>query len=223
MSAIGKRRAAAAASAADSSAYQERRRTIQEAAGRVFHRKGLAATTLTDVAEEAGMDRASLYYYVGSKDQLFREIVSEAAQANVDEAERIVATDESAREKLTLLVTSLMRSFEQHYPYLYVLVREDFGKPARMANADDDWRAQLSEWNERYFAAVKSVVSQGMRSGEIASSLPPGIVANTVIGMVDSTHLWFQPNGIMDAAEIGAGMAEMILDGLATRGRGSRP
>jgi TetR/AcrR family transcriptional regulator, cholesterol catabolism regulator len=27
--------------------------------------------------------------------------------------------------------------------------------------------------------------------------------------------MWFRPNGMMDAAEIGAGMADMLLDGLA--------
>jgi TetR/AcrR family transcriptional regulator, cholesterol catabolism regulator len=214
MSSIGSRRAAAAATAADSPAYQERRDAIRAAAGRVFHRKGFVATKLTDVAEEAGMDRASLYYYVGSKEQLFREVVSDAAVANIEDAERIAATELPAREKLTRLIESLMTSFERHYPYLYVLVQEDFQKLNRSGVADDEWRAVLREWNERYFAAVKSIVAQGMRSGELRSSLPPGIIANTLIGMVDSTHMWFQPNGMMDAAEIAAGMAEMVLGGL---------
>jgi TetR/AcrR family transcriptional regulator, cholesterol catabolism regulator len=34
--------------------------------------------------------------------------------------------------------------------------------------------------------------------------------------MMDSSHMWFRPNGMMDASEIGAGMADMLLDGLAT-------
>jgi TetR/AcrR family transcriptional regulator, cholesterol catabolism regulator len=215
MSSIGSRRAAAAAAAADSSAYQERRDAIRAAAGRVFHRKGFVATKLTDVAEEAGMDRASLYYYVGSKEQLFREIVSDAALANIEEAERIAASDLPVGEKLATLIESLMTSFERHYPYLYVLVQEDFQKLNRSGVADDEWRSVLREWNERYFNAVKTIVSTGLRSGQLASPLPPGIIANTLIGMVDSTHMWFQPNGMMDAAEIAAGMAEMVLGGLA--------
>jgi len=112
MSSIGSRRAAAAAAASDSPAYQERRDAIRAAAGRVFHRKGFAATKLNDVAEEAGMDRASLYYYVGSKEQLFREVVSDAASANIVEAERIAASEATARVKLARLIESLMTSFD---------------------------------------------------------------------------------------------------------------
>jgi TetR/AcrR family transcriptional regulator, cholesterol catabolism regulator len=220
MSSIGSRRAAAAAAAADIPAYQERRDAIRAAAGRVFHRQGFAATKLTDVAEEAGMDRASLYYYVGSKEQLFREVVSDAALANIVEAERIAETEAPARERLARLIASLMTSFERHFPYLYVLVQEDFQKLNHHADeTDSEWMTVLRDWNDRYVNAVKSVVSQGLRSGELRSSLPPGIIANALIGMVDSSHMWFRPNGMMDAAEIGAGMADMLLDGLA----GPRP
>jgi AcrR family transcriptional regulator len=217
MSSIASRRAAAAASAADSPAYQERRDAIRAAAGRVFHRKGFAATKLTDVAEEAGMDRASLYYYIGSKEQLFREVVSDAAVANIEEAERIAADDLPVPEKLASLIESLMTSFERHYPFLYVLVQEDFQKLNHSDVADDEWRSVLREWNERYFNAVKSIVANGLRSGELTSPLPPGIIANTLIGMVDSTQMWFQPNGVMDAGEIAAGMAQMVLGGLVAR------
>jgi hypothetical protein len=113
-----------------------------------------------------------------------------------------------------------MTSFERHFPYLYVLVQEDFQKLNHHADqADSEWMSVLREWNDRYVNAVKSVVSQGLRSGELRSSLPPGIIANALIGMMDSSHMWFRPNGMMDAAEIGAGMADMLLDGLA----GPRP
>jgi len=217
MSSIGSRRAAAAAAASDSPAYQERRDAIRAAAGRVFHRKGFAATKLNDVAEEAGMDRASLYYYVGSKEQLFREVVSDAASANIAEAERIAASEATARVKLARLIESLMTSFERHFPYLYVLVQEDFQKlDHRPEQADNEWMVVLQDWNQRYVNAVKSIVAGGLRSGEFRSSLPPGIIANALIGMMNSSHMWFRPNGMMDASEIGAGMADMLLDGLAT-------
>jgi hypothetical protein len=110
-----------------------------------------------------------------------------------------------------------MTSFERDFPYLYVFVQEDFTK-LKSANQDDtEWFATVKEWNERYFNAVKTIVSQGIKSGELASTVPPGIIANAIIGMMDSSNVWFQPNGIMDGAEIGAGMAVMLLDGLTRR------
>jgi len=213
MSEIGRRRAARAA--ADSPGYTERVLAIREAAVRVFRAKGFRVTTLNDIAEEVGMSRASLYYYVGSKEQLFRDVVSEAVTANIADAEQVVAQDLPADRKLARLIELLMESFERHYPYLYVFVQEDFSK----LGGDTDsvrgpWEATIQDWNKRYLDLVKQVVADGIANGDLRTTLPPGVVANCVIGMTNSSHMWFRPNGLMDAAEIGAGMARMILDGL---------
>ena len=182
---------------------------------RVFRAKGFHAATRNDIAEEVGMSRASLYYYVGSKEQLFRDVVSEAVTANIADAEQVVAQDLPADRKLARLIELLMESFERHYPYLYVFVQEDFSKlGGDTGSVRGPWEATIQDWNKRYFDLVKQVVADGVANGDLRTTLPPGVVANCVIGMTNSSHSWFRPNGLMDAAEIGAGMARMILDGL---------
>ncbi len=213
MSEIGRRRAARAA--ADSPGYTERVQAIREAAVRVFRAKGLQVTTLNDIAEEVGMSRAALYYYVGSKEQLFRDVVSEAVTANIADAEQVAALDIPADHKLARLIELLMQSFERHYPYLYVFVQEDFSKlGADTEGVRGPWEATVGDWNKRYFDLVRQVVTDGIGHGNLRTTLPPGVVANCVIGMTNSSHVWFRPNGLMDAAEIGTGLARMILDGL---------
>jgi TetR/AcrR family transcriptional regulator, cholesterol catabolism regulator len=213
MSEISRRRAARAA--ADSPGYTERVLAIREAAVRVFRARGFQAATLNDVAEEAGMSRAALYYYVGSKEQLFRDVVSEAVTVNIADAEEVAARDLPADRKLALLIELLMESFERHYPYLYVFVQEDFSKlGGESARAHGSWEATIQDWNKRYLDLVKQVVADGIASGELRTTLPPGVVANCLIGMTNSSHAWFRPHGLMDATEIGAGMARMILDGI---------
>lgn len=213
MSDIGRRRAARAA--ADSAGYTERVLAIREAAVRVFRAKGFRVASLNDVAEEMGMSRASLYYYVGSKEELFRDVVSEAVTANIEAAEKVVAQDLPADRKLASLIELLMTSFERHYPYLYVFVQEDFSKlGGDVEGASGPWETTVQDWNRRYFDLVKQVVADGVAGGELRTALPAGVVANCVIGMTNSSHAWFRPNGLMDAAEVGAGMASMVLTGL---------
>jgi TetR/AcrR family transcriptional regulator, cholesterol catabolism regulator len=213
VSEIGRRRAARAA--ADSPGYTERVLAIREAAVRVFRAKGLRVTTLNDIAEEAGMSRAALYYYVGSKEQLFRDVVSEAVTANIADAERVVAEDLPADRKLARLIELLMQSFERHYPYLYVFVQEDFSKLGGDAEGvRGAWEATIGDWNKRYFDLVKQVIADGIGNGDLRTILPPGVVANCVIAMTNSSHAWFRPHGLMDGAEIGTGLARIILDGL---------
>jgi TetR/AcrR family transcriptional regulator, cholesterol catabolism regulator len=50
--------------------YITRRRALIRAAAEVFRIKGLSGTSLHDISEAIGVDRASLYYYFGSKEQL---------------------------------------------------------------------------------------------------------------------------------------------------------
>lgn len=72
---------------------EERRLQILEAFERCLARNGLEATTLDDVAREAGVQRAMIRHYVGNRDALVREATehlaaqyrSRAAQA-LDEA-----------------------------------------------------------------------------------------------------------------------------------------
>ena len=50
---------------------------IVEAARKIFTQKGYAATKTRDIAEEAGINLALLNYYFGSKENLFKQIVTE--------------------------------------------------------------------------------------------------------------------------------------------------
>ncbi len=86
-SGISRRRAAALAEGG--AAYAERRAEIIATAARIFREKGFRGASLADVAESLGTDRASLYYYIGSKEELFHEIVRGAAEANAQQAEAI--------------------------------------------------------------------------------------------------------------------------------------
>jgi AcrR family transcriptional regulator len=214
MSGIAKRRAAAAAAAESNPAYREKQELIRQAAGRVFHQRGFHATKLHDVAAEAGVDRASLYYYVGSKEQLFRDVVWEAVTANIEATERIVNADLPVSEKLIGTIRELMISFEKNYPYLYVFVQEDISKLRGDTAPQGDWLTTVQGWNNRYFRLMRSLVNEGIDNGEFRTTLPAGIVANCIIGMMNSSNMWFQPDGVLDADEIAKGMARWLLDGL---------
>ncbi|MFQ6613261.1 MAG: TetR/AcrR family transcriptional regulator [Fidelibacterota bacterium] len=53
---------------------QFRKQTILEAAKRLFARKGYQETSMNDIATEAELGKATLYYYFNCKDDIYREI-----------------------------------------------------------------------------------------------------------------------------------------------------
>src|ERR1700710_560332 len=122
-SGIGRRRAAAKDDG--TAAYSERRAETKAAEADLFMKEGFRGASIGRVAQSLGIDRATLYYYVGSKEELFDDVVTTAMRANVEVAEGILRGIGPAPDKIASLITSLMDSYAEHYPFLYVFIQEN--------------------------------------------------------------------------------------------------
>ena len=80
---------------------------IKQAARKVFHQKGYAATRTRDIAEEANINHAMLNYYFRSKEKLF-EIVMMETMAQFFKGVGIILNDEntSLEEKIERVVAN---------------------------------------------------------------------------------------------------------------------
>jgi AcrR family transcriptional regulator len=211
---IAQRRAAARGGS--SAEYLERRAEMVQAASRVFKERGFRGTTLKHVAEAMGVDRASLYYYVSSKDELFQEIVSEAVKVNLTTAKAIRAEDAPAPEKLRRLIESLMISYADYYPVFYVLIQENLNHVAPEHSA---WAQRMRRVTREYEEIVMGIVREGQRKGTLRDAAPAWLIAYEVIGIVGWTNRWFNPNeSPVDARQIGSAFADILLDGLVADG-----
>lgn len=210
MSGIAARRQAARKEGSE--AYDKRRSEIIKAATDVFNRRGFRGTSLGAVAEELAIDRASLYYYVGSKSELFDEVIREVSVVNIETAERIRKEDAPAPEKLERLICALMDSYAQYYPLLYVYIREDI---SQVGDERSTWASAMRKLNSRYDKAVIGIVQEGIDAGTIRATGPAWLIAFGVIGMVNWTSRWFDPaSKRVTAGEVGAAFASMIVEGL---------
>lgn len=197
--------------------YVERRQEILRAAGRVLKERGFRGTTINHVAESLGIDRATLYYYVGSKEELFHELVTDAVEANLELALAIRKSDAPAPEKLERLITRLMASYAEHYPVLYVMIQENL---SHVSPAHSDWARKIRRINRRWEKALIDIIQAGQDEGTLRDSAPAWLVAYGILGMLGWTNRWFNPNrSDLTAQEIGQGFADTLLGGLVVPGR----
>ncbi len=210
VSAIGKRRVAAGVEASE--AYKARRLEIAAAAARVFNRVGLQRATLKDVADELGIDRASLYYYVQSKESLFDEVVRTVVEKNIEITNRICMSAMSPRRKLRELICALMSSYGEHYPLFYIYIRENLSHVDESRAA---WSREMRELNRQATEAVISIIEEGYADKSFRNVGSARVVAYGIFGIIGWTHRWFRPGpSEVSAEEIGKTYAEMILSGL---------
>jgi AcrR family transcriptional regulator len=209
-SSISKRRSVAKEE--PSAIYQVRRREIADAAVRVFHRLGFQGASVSAVADELGIDRASMYYYISSKQELFDELVRTVVERNLDLVKRIEASAMSPRRKLRELITALMTSYGRHYPLFYIYIRENL---THVSDKRSEWSRHMRKVNAETVDAVIAIVEQGYADRSFRNLGSSRVVAYGVLGIIGWTHRWFRPGeSEVSAEEIGKTYAELILAGL---------
>lgn len=206
---IGKRRSSARKEARTS--YENRKAEISQAAVRVFHKLGYQGASLSAVAAEVGVDRATIYYYFSSKDDMFDEIVRSVLEENDSLARRIVASPISPSRKMRELIMAFMASYIDNYPLLHIYVREDLRQVAGKRSA---WSDHMRRLNRSIQQCVIEIVEQGYADGSFRKMGSAVTVTNGILGMLNWSHRWFKPNTATGPEEIGKTFAEMVLGGL---------
>ena len=192
-------------------AYTARRREIVQAAAHVFRERGPEAT-LRDVAEVLGTDRASLYYYVGSKEELLQEIVSGALDSDIKAAEAVKKSRASTPDKIRALIESMVTSYADNFPHMHVYI-EDLG---RIARQDSEWSVNVLEQTRSYEAIVMSILNKGRSDGSLRPDLPVHASAMALFGMVNWMHRWWRPGYASTPAEIARTFSDIFLGGYGT-------
>jgi TetR/AcrR family transcriptional regulator, cholesterol catabolism regulator len=195
-------------------AYQARREEIIAAAGRVFLEKGYRATSFKDIAEAIGKDRASLYYYFESKQDLFRVATGTAVARNVKAAERVARGTGTPAEKIATVVADLLESYtSKDYPYMFIFLQEDVNRIAE--HPDDAWAREVNALTRRYERAITNIIQEGIDGGDFKVAGPPHVLTKAIIGMANWTHRWFRSSGKLTPEEIARVFSETFLHGIA--------
>jgi AcrR family transcriptional regulator len=192
--------------------YVTRREEIIGAAALVFRERGYESATLRDVALALGTDRASLYYYVGSKEELLQEIVREALSRDIEAAEAVQRSRDESPKKIRALIEAMVISYTDNYPHMNVYV-EDLGRVARQ---DSEWAVDIIARTRTYQSLVHAILNQGRRDGTLRNDLPVELCALALFGMVNWMHRWYRPTIPWSPQQIAETFIEIYLNGYGT-------
>jgi AcrR family transcriptional regulator len=208
MSNMGRRRAAALHQ--DAEAYSRRRKDVVEAAARLFRKNGYASTSLNDVAEELGTDRATIYYYIASKKELLLEVVRDSVESVAKGALGIKQSSDAPPIKLHKLIVALMRSYEENYPHQFVYIQEGLA----VSKGDD---AHLFQMGQQYERSLVAIIAEGLEDGSFRPGGDAKVIAYGILGALNWTHRWMNPRGRLSPEEVAETFSEMFLQGLLPR------
>jgi AcrR family transcriptional regulator len=188
--------------------YLARRLEILRAAGREFRVRGFAETGMRDIAAAAALSPANLYnYFRGKHDILF------FCQDN--SLDRMIAALEKSRRMRSSATTKLRMVIVSH---LRCVLDEVEGSAAHLLTTTLPPRQQrnLVAKRDKYEAGVRNLIVAGMRSGEFAPC-DPALAVRAILGSLNWSVQWFNPEGPLTSAEIAQTFAEYLIRGLLAK------
>ena len=151
------------------------REHILDAAEALFARKGLGPTTIKEIGTTAGQNPALLYYYFGSKEELYRAVLQRVVSAMVARGGAALGASPTPPEAIRALVSAQVEFLLTHPHAPKLLVREMVDHDARRAEA------MLLQTAAGLFQRLCRVIEQGQRQGHFRGSVEPRFAAVSTI------------------------------------------
>jgi len=191
---------------------EERRKAILAAAIRRFDASGYSATTMDEVAAEAGISKGSIYNYFHSKEDLFAQLFGAMASQKQDEIEAAMAQAGAPSKQILCLVDQ----WAAHLPE-----RQRFGRLflefwATAARGKQGHLAKtFSQFYNRWRDLVAATITQGIQEGEFRKDFSPSTAATLILAILDGISVQLMTDmGINVDAEFVEALKRAIMAGL---------
>jgi TetR/AcrR family transcriptional regulator, fatty acid metabolism regulator protein len=157
----------------------DKREIIISTAMKLFAQKGFEGTSVREIAAGAEVNPAMISYYFGSKEKLFENLVEyKAGFLKGVFAGLVNNTALSQIEKLYVVIDSYVdRMF--HSPQFHHLLHRELSLDRRPQMKD-----AISEILLRNFISVKTIVQQGIDTGEF-NEVDPELTIASIIGTIN--------------------------------------
>ncbi|MEO8250722.1 MAG: TetR/AcrR family transcriptional regulator [Burkholderiales bacterium] len=161
------------------------RESILRAATGVFARHGYDGGSVEKISREAKSVDRMIYYYFGSKEGLFIEVL-EGIYARMNEAESELLIDvERPREALEAVIRFLMGYYRRHPEFVTLLNTENLHKGRHIAK---------SLKAREYSSPTILLVSEVLQSGERKEVFRKGIAARDLYLLIAAAGYFYMSN-----------------------------
>jgi AcrR family transcriptional regulator len=193
-----------------------RRAQIIEAATAVFTEKGLDRATMAEIADAAGINKATIYLYFDSKAALTQAIAEAIFAQELADLQAAYESPGTAIERLTAFYEALIRdegliADEVGVLPLMPIIYEFYALGLRR----DDVRAVLADFLNHSAALLAAIIQEGIESGEFVATTDPSRAARALDALMSGTvlHWVYTPEEVDVNAQFRYGI-QLIFQGL---------
>lgn len=196
--------------ATDIASFDDRPAQLLAIARRLFARKGYDKTSLRDIAEEAKITKAALYYHFPNKDALYEQVVIESMQGLLDLVQAAVADAKTPTERVRAFMAGSAQFLEDERDQWIA------GSNAFWQDASGQRREAAIGLRDAYETLLRRCIQDGVKNGEFRG-VDPAIAARMLLSALNLVARWHKPGGRLSVPEVAAQYVDIALFGMAQR------
>ncbi|MGE5693099.1 MAG: TetR/AcrR family transcriptional regulator [Candidatus Zixiibacteriota bacterium] len=164
-----------------------RKEEILNAAETVFFEKGLAASTMDEIADRAELSKGTLYLYYKSKEDLYMAIICRGHQILLKMFQEAAATGESSIKLLENLGQAYFTFYKRYHDYFRMF---SFSENTQLhSQVSEEMKNTCAESGQCLGGVVQEVIRKGIEDGSFRRETNP--VEMSII-------LWAHCRGVME-------------------------
>lgn len=183
-----------------------KRENIIKEAALLFKEKGYGSASMRDLAERVGVEAASIYSHIKSKDEILEEICFRIAGEYVSHISRIETEKSSYTDKIKSIINLHIK-----------LMIED---AASVSVTNNDWKSlpepKLSIFKtlrKGYEARFAALIENGIAKKEFAP-VNVSVAMFTILSAIRWVELWYNPKRKISEKELEKDITNLLLSGL---------
>jgi AcrR family transcriptional regulator len=184
---------------------QEMEHRILVAAASLFNRKGFDGATTRELAQSLGLQRASLYHYLASKQDLLYAICVgslQIAAREFAEAVEAAAPENRLRDAVRAHIAAIARDQDMHA----VMITE-------LRSLDPERQVEVKKLRAVYEGQVRDLLYAEEAAGRLRSDVDCKFLTLTLLNLLNWPIFWYRSSGPIEPGELGDLLSDLFLEG----------
>ncbi|MHC4471965.1 MAG: TetR/AcrR family transcriptional regulator [Planctomycetota bacterium] len=184
----------------------ERFEQILKHAAQVFFEKGYDRASIRDIAKQAEMSLAGLYYYFRSKEELLYLVQKQVFTYLLNEVREKLSGESDPISRLTAFIRNHLSYFVENLVEMKVLSHE-------YECLKGPLHEEIADLRREYFQVVEEIVTEIAKT-RATNEIEPRIAVLSLFGMMNWLYTWYRPDVDGGPDGVADQMTALFLDGL---------
>jgi TetR/AcrR family transcriptional regulator, cholesterol catabolism regulator len=193
----------------DTTITLSRKDQIFQTAAKLFREKGFEAASMRDIAAELGIEAASLYSHIKSKDEILETICFRMADEFLTAIAEVNDIYFNAEEKLRMAIKNHVQIIADDLDASTVFLRE-------WRNLTGEKLKDFIGLRNKYENGFREIITLG-EDENVFETVDKKFAVLTILSAVNWIVEWYKPDGNMTPEEIAKNLSDFILTGLGKK------